>query len=640
MRVGALSTLALALAVLVAPAAGAQGDLELRLLPTDANATSWDLVLDCPNDVGLTSIVTGFVLPLLTDANDVDFGGCGGPGDSDADGVVDGADNCPFVPNPDQTASAQYPTVGCACLCGDPNRDCAVNVGDAPEAQRAGLVPPLPPLSPSFDIAFCDFSGDGVCNVADSSEMQRAGLFPPQPPLNPGAGPTVCAGYTGGGLPTARSCATSTELAATIDPTASFTLGPGFHDPNSAFPPPGIRDETLYVKLQAFPASTICAPGASLLLANLVAPLPGPVHTRQGVGLLPAQFSPPGFQDANGPVADERIVFFRAGVDSFFAVGIRRAHDALAGDPNFPADPNNPAPPLSRWELTLKSDDTEFHHFSVGLILPQDAGPNDAVFGGCTTPGPGLHNERLCTADPDLGPAVDALVSKTVGPSPSLAGIARSDTIYISVTGLRPTDALAGLNAPGQKIRLGVVELSGSLVAPDFPIITFEGQDAVVPPPSTISGVVPSLPPGAGAPDGDTRQEDNEEGDQDQDTMGDDVDNCIFTPNDPNWSDVGGVAPRQDEFDSIGDVCQCGDLDGDGRVVPLEFAALRDAFAESIPLSPEAGLLCNVRGPTDPTPQNGIPADCDMVDVVVMHRATSGQTTQLDPVCDPAATPP
>ncbi len=128
--------------------------------------------------------------------------------DADEDGLADDVDNCPGVPNGaaeplgsptwgNQAASAQYPGVGCACLCGDPNRDCVINVGDAPEAQRAGLVPPLPPLSPLFDLDFCDLNSDGLCNVGDSPEMQRAGLFPSLPPLSPNFDVTGCIGYLG-----------------------------------------------------------------------------------------------------------------------------------------------------------------------------------------------------------------------------------------------------------------------------------------------------------------------------------------------------------------------------------------------------------------------------------------------------------
>ena len=128
--------------------------------------------------------------------------------DADGDGVEDAIDNCPLVPNGpgealgpptwgNQAASSQFAAVGCACLCGDPNRDCVINIGDAPEAQRAGLFPPLSPLSPLFDIDFCDLNGDGSCNVGDAPDMQRTGLFPPLPPLSPGFDVTGCPGYQG-----------------------------------------------------------------------------------------------------------------------------------------------------------------------------------------------------------------------------------------------------------------------------------------------------------------------------------------------------------------------------------------------------------------------------------------------------------
>ena len=119
------------------------------------------------------------------------------PADADGDGVALSNDNCPFVPNAHQAVAGQFPEVGCACLCGDPNRDCAVSVSDAADAQRAGLVPPLPPISPFFDVGFCDINGDGGCNVGDAAEMQRAGLVPPLPPISPGFDVTGCAGYLG-----------------------------------------------------------------------------------------------------------------------------------------------------------------------------------------------------------------------------------------------------------------------------------------------------------------------------------------------------------------------------------------------------------------------------------------------------------
>ncbi len=107
--------------------------------------------------------------------------------------------------------------MGCACLCGDANRDCVVNVVDSPISQIAGLPtqpphptppdnPPLPPSVTTFDRAFCDINADGACNVVDSPITQTVGL-PTQPlggPFNnppPPGGAVVdatgCCGYLG-----------------------------------------------------------------------------------------------------------------------------------------------------------------------------------------------------------------------------------------------------------------------------------------------------------------------------------------------------------------------------------------------------------------------------------------------------------
>ncbi len=144
--------------------------------------------------------------------------------DRDGDGVPDVDDNCPDVANGpgealgaptwgNQEFSRQFPSIGCACLCGDASRDCLISVIDSPLAALAGLPtqprqctgtpdsclldtdctppatcvntgvydnPPLPGGAPLFDDAFCDLNADGVCSVLDSPIMATLGL-PTQP---------------------------------------------------------------------------------------------------------------------------------------------------------------------------------------------------------------------------------------------------------------------------------------------------------------------------------------------------------------------------------------------------------------------------------------------------------------------------
>jgi hypothetical protein len=115
--------------------------------------------------------------------------------------------------------------------------------------------------------------------------------------------------------------------------------------------------------------------------------------------------------------------------------------------------------------------------------------------------------------------------------------------------------------------------------------------------------------PGCESPTGTSELADDSDGDG----ITDGQDNCPYEPN--------GTQDDVDDNDR-GDACECGDLSDDGRVtafdatqVRLELAGLPSAFA--------APRKCNVRGATDPNDAdgNGLPDDCDLVDVVVTLRA-------------------
>jgi hypothetical protein len=86
--------------------------------------------------------------------------------DTDGDGVRDGSDVCPFVPDPDQS-DTDTNGIGDACQCGDVNRDGVTNVTDALAIARGEVV--------SSDPGFgrCDVNGDDACNVADALGIAR-----------------------------------------------------------------------------------------------------------------------------------------------------------------------------------------------------------------------------------------------------------------------------------------------------------------------------------------------------------------------------------------------------------------------------------------------------------------------------------
>ncbi len=119
--------------------------------------------------------------------------------------------------------------------------------------------------------------------------------------------------------------------------------------------------------------------------------------------------------------------------------------------------------------------------------------------------------------------------------------------------------------------------------------------------------------------------------DRDGDGFGDEFDNCPETAN-PSQSDSGGVAAPWDLTgwisEGIGNVCQCGDVSGDGRVAKLDAQTLRSLLASGV--SPDALPLlrprCQVAGTRA----------CDLLDVVVMERAIAAQSPGITQMCEPA----
>ena len=106
--------------------------------------------------------------------------------DSDADGIPDGQDNCPYAANPLQTdtggiGNGSAPDgIGDACQCGDVSGDGLVTSPDAFFIKRFGLgLNPFVFLQPGN----CDVSGEGDCTGSDGSLVnaiaagQPAALF-------------------------------------------------------------------------------------------------------------------------------------------------------------------------------------------------------------------------------------------------------------------------------------------------------------------------------------------------------------------------------------------------------------------------------------------------------------------------------
>lgn len=108
-------------------------------------------------------------------------------------------------------------------------------------------------------------------------------------------------------------------------------------------------------------------------------------------------------------------------------------------------------------------------------------------------------------------------------------------------------------------------------------------------------------------------------GDHDGDGVEDALDDCPVAAN-PAQTDSGGLASSLP--DGIGDVCQCGDPSGDGRVDAADVSALRALLAGSLAALP-APEKCDVGGS----------AGCDLEDVVRLRRALAGQAPGIAHVC-------
>ncbi len=119
--------------------------------------------------------------------------------------------------------------------------------------------------------------------------------------------------------------------------------------------------------------------------------------------------------------------------------------------------------------------------------------------------------------------------------------------------------------------------------------------------------------------------------DADGDRVPDDLDNCPFVANDQ--TDRGGVGPTSAP-DGIGDACQCGDVDGDGRVTGLDGALARRA---SYGLAPHSEGVDSLPG-ANRCDVDGL-FGCDVSDGDFMKAASLGLTNGVPQTCEAARFP-
>ena len=120
--------------------------------------------------------------------------------------------------------------------------------------------------------------------------------------------------------------------------------------------------------------------------------------------------------------------------------------------------------------------------------------------------------------------------------------------------------------------------------------------------------------------------------DSDGDGVPDGLDNCPYEPN-AAQADIGGLGTAPP--DGIGDACQCGDTNNDGRVTATDSTVLKRALLGLSPYFEVAALpglsKCNVGATVVP----GV-AGCTTSDAVVISRALLGLTPGIAQHCDAA----
>ena len=115
--------------------------------------------------------------------------------------------------------------------------------------------------------------------------------------------------------------------------------------------------------------------------------------------------------------------------------------------------------------------------------------------------------------------------------------------------------------------------------------------------------------------------------DFDFDSVPDPSDNCDFVP---NLDQADGGSFNSGLADGVGDVCQCGDLSGEGRVDVVDGAVLVRHVGGRAP-GPADAFTCSLTGG---------PWDCDGADLAALRQALAGLGPGVQQVCRAAAGSP
>ncbi len=512
--------------------------------------------------------------------------------DSDGDGVGDLCDNCPQAQNPSQLNTD-----------GD-------FYGDACQPPVVLLTPTLDTLDPQWDVSI-------ECNSALVAQLNLGIVLNnavPHADYQCGGGCDEPALLGGDGC----SAGEASMIGTTVDAATSGCY-------YSASPPSGVRDDTLYMVLHgnAYESNAhLCEPGSTEYLMTVNVD-PAPV----GLGDYPhLALAVDGLIELDPTLSSLMLDSLGEKI-----VPSKMYNQQLAGDPHsLQIELKAVAGTPDRYQVCMKADRL-MHRIAFSLEPPLETNGDTATL-----------TWQGCDGEPDedglyecLGITsqwVDELRSFAMIPSPGyVAGTnLSSDHLYMVLEGKTwqppPWSASlhvsTGMDAADPETCLGSVVVGGVTADPpildaplaliDLPIVglpldPFVGSDNLALQHAVVSVVEFGLD------------------DYDADGISDETDNCTYKVN-PTQEDAGGLLTTTPLTDAYGDVCECGESEGNGHILSgdLDLERLRELLTGAV-VDPAATDRCSVDGDEA----------CTLLDAITLDRAINASES-LTPSCDAA----